>query len=209
MEFGLKEIVHAGGPVFILLILISIYSISIIIEKYVEFRKIILKNSQTIQKILQIIKTGKINEIIKHSLTTPKNNLYLYELIALLITHPGTTNEKRQFISSIIEYQTTLLTKKLNILATIGSTSPYIGLFGTVIGVIRAFKDMAQFQSAGPQVIAHGISEALVNTAMGLFVAIPAVVAYNFFASRINRYANELNYLLEQVMDKYYRDENS
>lgn len=206
MQFGLKEIVYAGGPVFILLTLISIYSISIIIEKYIEFRNIIFKNSQTIAKILQLIKAGKINEIIKH-LQNQKSNIY--ETIYLLINHPGTINEKRNFISSVIEYHTTLLTRKLNILATIGSTAPYIGLFGTVIGVIRAFKDMAQFQSAGPQVIAHGISEALVNTAMGLFVAIPAVIAYNFFVSRVNRYMNELNYLLEQIMDKYYRDENS
>lgn len=205
MEFGIKDIINAGGPIFILLFIISIYSLSIIIEKYIEFRKIVFKNSQFSDKILQIIKTGKINDIIKNSLTQ-KNDVY--EIIKLTITHPGTINEKRQFISSVIDYQISLLNKKLNILATIGSTAPYIGLFGTVIGVIRAFKDMASFQSAGPQVIAYGISEALVNTAMGLFVAIPAVIAYNFFVSRMNRYATELNYLLEQIMDRYYTNEN-
>lgn len=206
MEFGIKEILKAGGPIFILLLLISIYSISIIIEKYMEFKKIVIKNSIIIGKFLHAIKNDKVKELVKNSYTQKG---HIYEIIISLINHPGTIREKREYISSIIEYQTTLLTKKLNSLATIGSTAPYIGLLGTVIGVIRAFKDMAQFQSAGPQVIAYGISEALVNTAMGLFVAIPAVIAYNYFVSRINRYNQDLNYLLEQIIDRYYRDENT
>ncbi|MCX7641714.1 MAG: MotA/TolQ/ExbB proton channel family protein [Elusimicrobiales bacterium] len=206
MEFELKEIIKAGGPIFIFLVIISIYSVSIIIEKYVEFKKIIFKNSQIITKIMSNIKNGKVNEIVKYAYTQKGS---IYEIITSLVNHPGNIKEKREYITSIIEYQTTNLSKKLNALATIGSTAPYIGLFGTVIGVIRAFKDMAQFQSAGPQVIAHGISEALINTAMGLFVAIPAVIAYNYFVSRINRYNQELNYFLEQIIDKYYRNENT
>ncbi|MCX7905575.1 MAG: MotA/TolQ/ExbB proton channel family protein [Elusimicrobiales bacterium] len=206
MEFGLKEIIKAGGPIFIALIFISIYSVSIIIEKYFEFKNLIFKNSKIITKILQNLENGKVKEIIKYSYTQKGQ---IYEIITSLVNHPGSIKEKREYISSIIEYQTTNLSKKLNALATIGSTAPYIGLFGTVIGVIRAFKDIAQFQSAGPQVIAHGISEALINTAMGLFVAIPAVIAYNYFVSRMNRYNQELNYFLEQIIDKYYRNENT
>lgn len=206
MEFGIKEIIKAGGFVFVILVLISIYSLSVIIEKYIEFKKVIRENSKLIKKFIISIKAGKVQDIIKYSFSQKGQ---IYEIISLLINHQGTIREKREFISTIIEHHTSTLSKKLNALATIGSTAPYIGLFGTVIGVIRAFKDMAQFQSAGPQVIAHGISEALVNTAMGLFVAIPAVIAYNYFVSRINRYNQELLFLLEQIIDRYYRDENT
>lgn len=206
MEFTLKEIIKAGGPIFVFLILLSIYSISIIIEKYNEFKKIIRKNSMLIHKNIYLLKTQKSVDVIKN-IINQKN--MISEIITTLISHNGTIKEKREYIQSMIEYYNSILTKKLNALATIGSTAPFIGLFGTVIGVIRAFKDMASFQSAGPGVIAHGISEALVNTAMGLFVAIPAVVAYNYFVSRINRFNSEINWLIEQIIERYYKNENT
>lgn len=206
MEFTLKEIIKAGGPIFIFLILLSIYSVSIIIEKYNEFKKIIRKNSILIHKTTYLLKTKKSVEVIRN-LINQKN--MISEIISGLISHNGTIKEKREYIQSMIEYHNSILTKKLNDLATIGSTAPFIGLFGTVIGVIRAFKDMASFQSAGPSVIAHGISEALINTAMGLFVAIPAVIAYNYFISRINRFNCELNWLIEQIIESYYKNENT
>ncbi len=206
MEFGLKEIIKAGGVVFIILCGISIYSLAIIMEKYIEFKKVVFKNTIIINKLLLLIKSGKTYDVIKYSLTQKGQ---VYEIISSVINHPGTIKEKREFTANLIEYYASTLSKKLNILATVGSTSPYIGLFGTVIGVIRAFRDMAQFQSAGPSIIAHGISEALINTAMGLFAAIPAVIAYNYFVSAINRYSQDLNYLLEQLTDQYYKNENT
>ncbi|MEF3280041.1 MAG: MotA/TolQ/ExbB proton channel family protein [Elusimicrobiota bacterium] len=206
MEFSLKEIIKAGGPIFIFLIMLSIYSLAIIIEKYKEFKKTIKKNSIIASKISTLLKTSKTTEAIK-SIITQKN--IVSEIITGVLSHTGTIREKREYVSSMIEYYNSIFTKKLNALATIGSTAPFIGLFGTVIGVIRAFKDMAAFQSAGPSVIAQGISEALVNTAMGLFVAIPAVVAYNYFISRINRFNAEINWLIEQLIERYYKNENT
>ncbi|MAC45344.1 protein TolQ [Oceanospirillum beijerinckii] len=76
------------------------------------------------------------------------------------------------------------LTENLPLLATIGSTSPYIGLFGTVWGIMNSFRDLAQVQQATLAVVAPSISEALIATAMGLFAAIPAVIAYNRYSSR-------------------------
>lgn len=206
MEFTLKEILKAGGPIFVFLILLSVYSVSIIIEKYKEFKKIVSKNSVIISKYLSLLKTSKTEDFIKNAIS--QKNM-VSEIIINLINHRGTIREKREYLASMMEYHNSILTKKLNALATIGSTAPFIGLFGTVIGVIRAFKDMAAFQSAGPSVIAQGISEALVNTAMGLFVAIPAVVAYNYFVSRINRFNSELNWIIEQIIDRYYKNENT
>lgn len=205
MELTLKEIIKAGGLVFVFLTLLSIYSIAIIIEKYKEFKKMVNHNLEIISKFNADLKTSRVEDAIK---TTISKKGIVSEMVLAMINHRGTIREKREFVSSMVEYYTSILTKKLNTLATIGSTAPFIGLFGTVIGVIRAFKDMAVFQSAGPSVIAHGISEALVNTAMGLFVAIPAVVAYNYFVSKANKFATDLNWLIEQIIDRYYKNEN-
>lgn len=77
------------------------------------------------------------------------------------------------------------LERHLAYLATLGSNAPFLGLFGTVLGIIKAFHDLAGNQAGGPSVVMAGISEALVATAVGLFVAIPAVVAFNYFSRRV------------------------
>jgi len=94
--------------------------------------------------------------------------------------------------------RSTLLTvsdfkKGIGSLATIATTAPFIGLFGTVIGIINAFRGMAATGSGGIAAVSAGISEALVTTAFGLFVAIPAVWAYNYFQNRIDRFTVEMS----------------
>lgn len=85
------------------------------------------------------------------------------------------------------------LEKSLSFLATVGSTSPYIGLFGTVWGIMNSFRSLAEMNQATLSVVAPGIAEALIATAMGLFAAIPAVIAYNRFSSQI-----------ESILNSYY-----
>ncbi len=75
--------------------------------------------------------------------------------------------------------------KRLTFLATVGSNAPFIGLFGTVLGVIKAFDDLSKHDDFGIKIVMSGISEALIATAMGLFVAIPAVIAYNYFNKKL------------------------
>jgi len=84
------------------------------------------------------------------------------------------------------------LERFLGVLGTIGSTAPFIGLFGTVLGIIRAFSDLAISQGASPAAVADGIAEALVATAAGLFVAVPAVMAYNYFVRTTSKHALNL-----------------
>jgi len=79
------------------------------------------------------------------------------------------------------------LEKRLGILATFGNNAPFIGLFGTVLGIIKAFHDLGISKEFGVRVVMTGISEALVATAMGLFVAIPSVIAYNYFVRRVKK----------------------
>lgn len=90
------------------------------------------------------------------------------------------------------------LETNLSFLATVGSTSPYIGLFGTVWGIMNSFRALGNVEQATLQLVAPGIAEALIATAMGLFAAIPAVIAYNRFASDVERLANRYDTFLEE-----------
>lgn len=92
--------------------------------------------------------------------------------------------------------------RNLSILATIGSNAPFIGLFGTVLGIIKAFHDLSQQSSAGTQTVTAGISEALVATAVGLLVAIPAVVAFNLFQRKVKAALSEAEALKSYLIGK-------
>ena len=96
-------------------------------------------------------------------------------------------------------------TKHLQYLANVGSVSPYIGLFGTVIGIVNAFQGLSDATQATINAVAPGISEALVATAMGLFAAIPAVVAYNRFASQSDSISQSTTIFAEELASIFYR----
>ena len=93
----------------------------------------------------------------------------------------------------------------LGFLATIGSTAPFIGLFGTVVGIINAFRSIAATGSGGMSVVSGGIAEALVSTALGIFVAIPAVVAFNHFTGKVENSHVEMNRASSQLVNRLFK----
>ena len=103
------------------------------------------------------------------------------------IDREGTRSRLAVALHSAVAAETDRLAGRLNILATVGSVAPFVGLFGTVWGIMRSFSDIAGQQSTSLAVVAPGIAEALFATALGLFAAIPAVIAYNRFSFSINR----------------------
>lgn len=197
-QFTLKELMVAGGPVFLFLTALSVYSVAIIIERW----KVLKSASKS-----QIELARKINFHLKNNdtlalsdfLSRIKNNSQS-EIFKKVLEYEANPSQKREYADRLIEWYLNKLSKRLNVLATIGSCAAFIGLFGTVIGVIRAFKDLSAFQAAAPSVVAAGIAEALVNTAAGLFVAVPAIVAYNFFISRINALSSDMNLICENII---------
>ena len=92
------------------------------------------------------------------------------------------------------------LERHLGILGTLGNNAPFIGLFGTVLGIIKAFADLSHNQAGGSAAVMSGISEALVATAIGLFVAIPAVMAFNIFQGRVRKAMAEIDALAHRVL---------
>ena len=199
MNITFKQLIIAGGPVLFLLAGLSIYSIALIWERWTVYKRTFNGMEDLLHKIHILLKAGEIRQI---SDLCAKSKNPAGDIVHKVIGHYGSPLEKRELAEKAVEWHVSRMGKSLTAIATIGSISPFIGLFGTVIGVIRAFRDLSMYAGAGPSVVAMGIAEALVNTAAGLFVAVPAIVAYNYFAHKANDFSSEMNWITEQVIDR-------
>jgi len=199
MNITFKQLIVAGGPVLFVLTCLSIYSIALIWERWSAFAKTFRGMEDLLHKVHTLIKSGETRQIAE---LCSRVKSPAADIIHKVLIHYGTPLEKRELAEKAIEWHASHLNKSLTAIATIASISPFIGLFGTVVGVIRAFRDLSTYAGAGPSVVAMGIAEALINTAAGLFVAVPAIVAYNYFVHKSNNFSNEMNWMTEQLIDK-------
>jgi biopolymer transport protein ExbB len=194
------EIIHAGGFTMYILILCSILSIAVIIERLWYFkRRSAITRVNLIEQIRKDAQAGKISAAISFC----KNTDTPCAKVALAGLNLQGHDEK--MISNAMEREITIETLKLerftSIVGTIGGTAVYIGLFGTVLGIIRAFHDVSKTASGGMDVVTAGISEALICTAAGLLVAIPAVVSYNYFVRKVDTYVLDMELTASELLD--------
>ena len=198
---SIKELLKAGGPILILLVCLSVYSISVMIERFLKYRQNINRSRKLMDFVRYQLPARNFNKILEACRKKGYSNTAASKLIVnLLKSEKKDLAELNDLADSIIDWETAILSRKLSVLATLASTTPFIGLFGTVLGVMRAFSDLANISGAGPSVVAKGIAEALVNTAAGLFVAVPALIAYNYFLSKVNFFAKNLQYMAQEVI---------
>ena len=199
---SVQELFKAGGAVLVLLLCLSIYSLSVMIERFFKYRKSINKSRKLMTFLRKTIASEGVSPKIfdacrvKGYATTPAARLALN----LLKSDKKNLAELNDLADTIIDWEAAQLSRKLSVLATLASTTPFIGLFGTVLGVIRAFADLSAASGAGASAVAKGISEALINTAAGLFVAVPALIAYNYFLSKVNFFTKDLEYFAQELI---------
>jgi biopolymer transport protein TolQ len=143
-------------------------------------------------------KTGALERIFEGGMT---EFLKLRGRSASSEDRQATLDGARRAMRAAYQREMDALESRLNFLASVGSVSPYIGLFGTVWGIMHAFTGLANLQQANLASVAPGIAEALVATAIGLFAAIPAVVAYNRYAHDIDRLANRFESFMEEFLN--------
>ena len=180
--------------VIIILIACSIYSWAIIIEKYKLFKKINLESEEFEEKFWR----SKSAETFYNSLPGSVDNpmaLLFKESMQTLLKSKSKSNLSERLGSRLeggIEKQMSKLEKGFTFLATVGSTAPFIGLFGTVWGIMNSFQSIAISRNTSLAIVAPGIAEALFATALGLLAAIPAVVAYNKFNNDSQKYSQKL-----------------
>lgn len=194
------QLIKVGGFTMYILLLCSVLSLAAIIERLIYYqRRSLIKRSDFMSKVKKEIQGGNIRKAIEvcQKYESPFSNVVYAGLIM--------QGSESTVISNAMERVTTMETFKLEkhttLLGTIGSTAVYIGLFGTVLGIIRAFHDISSASSGGLNVVINGISEALVCTAAGLIVAVPAVIAYNYFAKRIDTFVTEMELCASEILD--------
>ena len=200
---NLRELLAAGGPILILLLLLSVYSISIILERFFKLRSTISLSRKLMAYCRHPLRSENYQKVEDACRKEVVKNTPAAALILRLVQERNRPQaELEKIADSVIDWEVTKLQRRLTILGTLGSITPFIGLFGTVIGVMHAFKDLAANTAtiAGASVVAAGIAEALVNTAAGLFVAVPAVIAYNYYLSKTNYFAKELENIADEII---------
>lgn len=181
--------------VIIILIAASIYSWAIIIEKYKLFKKINGSSSIFEEQFWSSKSADSLYKKLEGYNEDPMTNVFKAGMDFMIKNKSrSASNQERvlQALSGSIDKEMEVVEKKLTFLATVGSTAPFIGLFGTVWGIMNSFQSIAISKNTSLAIVAPGIAEALFATALGLLAAIPAVVAYNKFTSDSRKYSTRL-----------------
>ena len=200
--------------VVILLFFMSAWSIGVMIDRWIAFRAARKQSRIFAPAVAGALKDGKIDEAIAIAEQNKRSHLAkvvtagLQEFQAHQVSSdiPGETIEasKRALerAAAIVHAE---LKRGVSSLATIGSTAPFVGLFGTVLGIINAFQGISAQKSTGLAAVAGGISEALVATAIGLFVAVPAVWMFNYFTNKIEAFDVEMDNSSSELIDYFIK----
>ena len=180
--------------VIIILIASSIYSWAVIIEKYRLFKKINKSSEEFENKFWKSRSAESFYNNLPDNIDDPMANVFK-DTMQVIIKSKSKSNLPNRLESMLevnIEKQMNNLEKNYTFLATVGATAPFIGLFGTVWGIMNSFQSIAISRNTSLAIVAPGIAEALFATALGLLAAIPAVVAYNKFNSDSKKYSQKL-----------------
>ena len=220
MEFGLVQMWNQMGTVAkgvaILLFFLSIVSIYLFIERQLVFAKARNKSKKIAPMLAGMLKKGQIQEALKLSSKKENKGSHLARVTAAGIKeflegkeHKLSLEEQIETAARGCDRASTIFTQELkrglNTLATIATSSPFIGLFGTIAGIINAFRGMAETGSGGLGAVSQGIAEALITTAFGIGVAIIALWCYNFLSTRIEVYNAEMSNTASEITDFFIR----
>ena len=199
-DFGLIQLFIRADiivkSVIIILILASIYSWALIFEKYKLFKRIEKSTSSFEDKFWKSRSAESFYNSFTNKDKDPVGNIFQTAMVELIRTKSKSSSIQTARVSRVIEIsadkEIKLIEKHFTFLATVGSTAPFIGLFGTVWGIMNSFQSIAISRNTSLAIVAPGIAEALFATALGLLAAIPAVVAYNKFNSDSKKYSGRI-----------------
>ena len=207
----------ARGVAFVLLIM-SMWSIGVAVERFYTYRQARNQSKLFAPQVAKYLKEGKLKEAIALALSKQYRYSHLAKVVLSGLQEyqfqqesgGGLSREDvldtvRRSIQRASALTASDLKKGVPALATIGSTAPFVGLLGTVVGVINAFQGIGQSGSAGIGAVSTGIAEALVETALGLVVAIPAVWFYNYLTGRVEYFNVEMDNSSSELVDFFIR----
>jgi biopolymer transport protein TolQ len=182
--------------VIIILIAASIYSWALIFEKQRLFKKIEKSTDNFEEKFWKSKSAENFYNNLSNTNKDPLTNIFQSAMVELIKTKSKSSSVQTARVSRVLEIsvdkEINLIEKHFTFLATVGSTAPFIGLFGTVWGIMNSFQSIAISRNTSLAIVAPGIAEALFATALGLLAAVPAVVAYNKFTSDSRKYSGRI-----------------
>ncbi|MFN0118709.1 MAG: MotA/TolQ/ExbB proton channel family protein [Elusimicrobiota bacterium] len=190
-----KEIIIAGWPVLSVLLICSIITLAIIFERWKVFSKIHSDSRPFLKSIRDVQDKNKIIQWCENQKQQPL--ALLAKSIFLAQTREQMERHQYRAIQASVQH----LEKNIAFLGTIASVAPFIGLLGTVIGIIRSFQAVSMSSAGGASSVALGISEALVGTAAGLVVAIPALLGYNHFVNKMRILTQDWELCGSEIID--------
>ena len=195
-----------GGPILWVLVIISIGAFAVILERIVFFAR----NEKNLgnnfkDEILSLVANKKVDEAI--ALCDTKKSCVASAVKKFLQKAPkGIDVQDYEFIlKEITIKETSPYESKLNLLASVISISPMLGLLGTVTGMIRAFANISKYGTGDTAIVADGIAEALLTTAAGLMIAIPVIVVYNYLNRRLEKMENEIDDMVTNIINIFRR----
>lgn len=210
----IKSLTPVGWGVLIILFLQSVYAIAIGVERFLTYRAAREQSRQFAPRVAQALKNNRIDEAINISDKHKKSHLAMVVSSGLQEFRAHEDNNdisgdeidaSKRALQRAIAVKTAEFKRGLSALATIGSTAPFTGLFGTVFGIIGAFQGMKSAETAGIAAVAGGISEALFTTALGIGVAVPAVWLYNYFTNKVQGFVVEMDNSASELLDYFIK----
>ncbi|NBO66721.1 MAG: flagellar motor protein MotA [Acidobacteria bacterium] len=203
--------------VIIILFIMSIWSIAIMVERYLTYTAARNQSREFAPKVAASLKGQKIDEAISLSDKYKKSHLAMVVNAGLQEFRSNQLNvdlsndavdASKRALQRATAIKISEFRRGLSGLATIGSTSPFVGLFGTVFGIINAFQGMRSAESAGISAVAGGIAEALITTGVGIGVAIPAVWLFNYFTGKVDNFIVEMDNSSAELVDFFIKNKN-
>ena len=197
-DFSLAGMLAQGWPILAVLAVMSVFSMATFIDRFRALRRARCNAGQFVRYVIRVIEErgldAAVNYCAKHQVPAAR--------AALAVLEKGGSREARErAMEHAVELEMHELEGGVAMLGTIASVAPFIGLLGTVIGIIKAFGSMAVSGGGGTEVVSKGIAEALVTTACGLLVAIPSVAAYNYSVHKIKSLAKETDLAVYELVD--------
>jgi biopolymer transport protein ExbB/TolQ len=199
MSYNIMDLFTTGGWVMWPLLVFSVLMWAVVLERTYIFFKVRPRLKKLSQDVLEAVKSGdksRAKEIIQ------KEKSPFSEIFTSLFESKKNREQSERALERNRAKTSQFFKRNLWVLGTIGSASPFIGLLGTVVGIVRAFHDMSEKGSGGFGVVAGGISEALVATAAGLIVAIVALITYNIFITATNQTLQSLKIATDELLDE-------
>ncbi|HBL17858.1 MAG TPA: MotA/TolQ/ExbB proton channel family protein [Elusimicrobia bacterium] len=182
----------------VILLFCSVLSVAFTFERLIFFWKSKVDGDRLLAGVSKLLESGKAEEA---QAACQKNMAPVSQVVAYGLLHRKRSRlELEELLASKRLEERMRMEKFLVVLGTMGNTAPFIGLFGTVVGIIKAFRDLALAGAGGPAVVAKGIAEALVATAGGLAVAIPAVIVYNYFMRKVKDRSVEMEVVSARLL---------